>query len=289
MPFNKIKIINNRVYKQHRKRRSYETELKALTMCENHPFVCKVLGSFVKDDTSFNIILEEAEYGDLFSLLENHGPSENVSAYIGKSLVLALDFMQRQFNLSHRDIKLENVVLTQRGVVQLIDFELCTFRTVSKSSVGTITYMAPELLQKKHYVCNHADIWSLGVTCFILALGKRPYNEPNERSRFKGDDAWLDIFLAMIFQEQWSRFWGRLMLKKIPSDDLKEFIQHTVCLKRTSYDTLLALAFLDTDFTRIDMVRVMQKKTMIKNRPQSTEHICLSSEPLLEKIQLQLR
>ena len=284
MPFNKIKVINNRVYKQHRKRRSYETELKALTLCGNHPFICNVLGSFVKDDATFNIILEEAEYGDLFSFLDNHPPSEIVSAYVGKSLILALDFMQRQFNLSHRDIKLENVVLTQRGVVQLIDFELCTFRTVSKSSVGTITYMAPELLQKKQYVCNHADMWSVGVTCFILALAKRPYNEPNERSRFKGDDAWLDLFLALIFQEQWDRYWGRLMLRKPPSDDFKEFIQHTICLRRTDYEKLLTLQFLDTSFNRIDMVQIMQNKIMIKNRPPSTEHICSSSDALLGEI-----
>lgn len=78
----------------------------------------------------------------------------------------------------HRDIKPDNIKYFN-GKPTLIDFGFaCELqngdKTVLKESVGTPSYMSPEMLQRKNYTFK-SDIWSLGVVLFEIVYGDLPW------------------------------------------------------------------------------------------------------------------
>lgn len=91
-----------------------------------------------------------------------------------------------EVGITHRDIKLENVFLDCQGKPKLGDFDLAVFHheAPARAPVGTIFYMAPEVLLLASYkgtglegamqarVNEKMDVWSLGVCLFELAAGE---------------------------------------------------------------------------------------------------------------------
>jgi serine/threonine protein kinase len=67
-------------------------------------------------------------------------------------------------NISHRDLKMENVLYTNEKSVKLIDFGFAiSSNGPLKTFCGTPTYMAPELVRKTEYFGPSVDKWALGV------------------------------------------------------------------------------------------------------------------------------
>jgi serine/threonine protein kinase len=84
-----------------------------------------------------------------------------------------------QLGVAHRDIKLENIMLTQGGEACLIDFDLSDVvppggSTLSTELKGTQSYAAPEVMAAgpgRPYDMYKADVWSLGVALFAMSTG----------------------------------------------------------------------------------------------------------------------
>jgi cGMP-dependent protein kinase len=90
------------------------------------------------------------------------------------NILLAINYLQSK-KIVHRDIKLENIMLTTSGYLKLIDFNACTEITSStKTITGTPYYMAPELLLGKGYGLK-VDFWSIGVLAYKIYLGYFPF------------------------------------------------------------------------------------------------------------------
>jgi MAP/microtubule affinity-regulating kinase len=80
--------------------------------------------------------------------------------------------------ITHRDIKLENLLLDDNGVMKMIDFGFSTCVPNDKKIkifCGTPSYMAPEIVRKTEYCGPPADIWALGVLLFTCLSGQFPY------------------------------------------------------------------------------------------------------------------
>jgi serine/threonine protein kinase len=83
-----------------------------------------------------------------------------------------------QKNVTHRDIKLENLLLEDNTKnIKIIDFG---FSIVSKdkkltSFCGTPSYMSPEIISKKDYYGPPVDIWTLGILLYVLMCGHFPF------------------------------------------------------------------------------------------------------------------
>ncbi|XP_047612593.1 ribosomal protein S6 kinase-related protein isoform X2 [Phacochoerus africanus] len=118
---------------------------------------------------------------DLYSLWSTVGCFAEASIRLfAAELILVLCYLH-DLGIIHRDVKMENILLDERGHLKLTDFGLSRHLPQGARAYticGSLQYMAPEVLSGGPY--NHAaDWWSLGVLLFSLATGKFPV--PAER------------------------------------------------------------------------------------------------------------
>ncbi|KAL0367977.1 UNVERIFIED_CONTAM: Serine/threonine-protein kinase SAPK1 [Sesamum calycinum] len=92
--------------------------------------------------------------------------------------------------ICHRDLKLENTLLDGSTAPRL---KICDFgyskssvlHSQPKSTVGTPAYIAPEVLSRKEYDGKIADVWSCGVTLYVMLVGAYPFEDPDDPRNFK--------------------------------------------------------------------------------------------------------
>ena len=148
----------------------------------DHPNIIKCFGIYEKKK---NIVMS-SEYmpgGTLIDYLQNapFGVSEKEVSGIICQILSALVYCHDR-GIVHRDVKLENVFVSNYTElhVKLADFGLAVVKRKDKKikgSAGTLMYMAPEVLDKDYD--EKADIWSLGILLFMIAIGKPPYHVRN--------------------------------------------------------------------------------------------------------------
>ncbi|KAK9893215.1 kinase-like protein [Cystobasidium minutum MCA 4210] len=156
----------------------------------NHDNIAKLEETYIHENR-LCIVMEYCEGGDLRELIAKHAASSSAvpttkSWSILAQLAAALHYCHHGPSpVMHRDIKPENVLMTASGVVKLADFGLAKAlvneRKTAESTVGTLLYMAPELLGRGTYNYK-ADIWSLGCLMFELVNLRAPFSSNNARA-----------------------------------------------------------------------------------------------------------
>ncbi|KAG6004322.1 hypothetical protein E4U21_001181 [Claviceps maximensis] len=153
----------------------------------NHPNLVQLIE--VLDDPeedSLYMVMEMCKKGVIMSvgLEENADPYDDESCRCWfRDLLLGIEYLHAQ-GVIHRDIKPDNLLLSDDEVLKIVDFGVSEMfdksdnMCVSKSA-GSPAFMAPELCGKHQHVSGKAaDIWSMGVTLFCLKYGKIPFNRP---------------------------------------------------------------------------------------------------------------
>ncbi|XP_038670646.1 ribosomal protein S6 kinase-related protein-like isoform X1 [Scyliorhinus canicula] len=141
----------------------------------DHPFVQGLRECWQTSRLLF-IMCDYQGAGDLHMLWRDCAPfAEGRARVFAAELGSAIGFLH-DIGVVHRDVKMENVLLNDRGHLRLTDFGFCRRLCRGERAhtiCGTIQYMAPEVLRGSPY--NHtADWWSLGVLLFALVTGKFP-------------------------------------------------------------------------------------------------------------------
>ncbi|KAJ5888122.1 Serine/threonine-protein kinase psk1 [Penicillium taxi] len=159
-----------------------KTERVILESVNRHPFVVKLFYAF-QDHEKLYLILEYAEGGELFTHLAMERMfQEDVAAFYMAEMVLALEHLHQNVGVLYRDLKPENCLLDRQGHLLLTDFGLSKIALSDddrcNSSLGTIEYMAPEVIQGKPYG-KACDWWSLGALGFDLLTGSPPFSAGN--------------------------------------------------------------------------------------------------------------
>lgn len=159
-----------------------KTERMVLESVNRHPFVVKLFYAF-QDHEKLYLILEYAQGGELFTHLAMERMfQEDAAAFYMAEMVLALEHLHQNVGVLYRDLKPENCLLDHEGHLLLTDFGLSKIALSDddrcNSSLGTIEYMAPEVIQGKPYG-KACDWWSLGALGFDLLTGSPPFRANN--------------------------------------------------------------------------------------------------------------
>nr|XP_029509808.1 ribosomal protein S6 kinase-related protein-like [Oncorhynchus nerka] len=152
-----------------------------------HPFVHDLQDCW-QTQRHLYIMCDYCSTGDLYTYWVMIGQfSEDAVRVFAAELGCALGFLH-DVGIIHRDVKMENILLTDQGHLRLADFGLS--RRLERGGraftiCGTIQYMAPEVLSGGPY-SHAADWWSLGILLFSLVTGKFPVlPEPDHYSMLR--------------------------------------------------------------------------------------------------------
>ena len=106
---------------------------------------------------------------------------------IFKQIFDAMNYLHKN-HMAHRDIKLENILMTRDYEIKIIDFGFGMYNPDDKLQnffCGTPNYMPPEIAFKKPYVGQKADLWSLGVLVYKMYCADFPFKGKNEKELYK--------------------------------------------------------------------------------------------------------
>jgi serine/threonine-protein kinase SRK2 len=154
-----------------------------------HPNIIKFREVFLTT-THLAIVMEYAAGGELFDRIVRAGRfSEDEARFFFQQLVAGVDYCHSE-GVCHRDLKLENTLLDGRPAprLKICDFgysKSAVFDSQPKSTVGTPAYIAPEVLSRKHYDGEIADVWSCGVTLYVMLVGAYPFEDSSDPRNFR--------------------------------------------------------------------------------------------------------
>ncbi|KAJ1415689.1 Serine/threonine-protein kinase, active site [Sesbania bispinosa] len=137
--------------------------------------------------THLAIVMEYASGGELFERICNAGRfSEDEARFFFQQLISGVSYCHAM-QVCHRDLKLENTLLDGSPAPRL---KICDFGPqfcIHNQNLQSVppAYIAPEVLLKKEYDGKIADVWSCGVTLYVMLVGAYPFEDPEEPKNFR--------------------------------------------------------------------------------------------------------
>lgn len=137
-------------------------------------------------------VIDYGNEGQLYYIIMHHIDGQNLKYYIQQGSMeplRALDYIHQaaqgldvayQRGIVHRDIKPQNILINNKGILKIVDFGLSRSKdmetiTQSDKFMGTAYYAAPEQVLSSHAVDTRADLYALSVVLFEMLTGTPPY------------------------------------------------------------------------------------------------------------------
>ena len=135
---------------------------------------------FVRTHYHWYMLFEYVNGGQMLDYIISHGKlKEKQARKFARQIASALDYCHRN-SIVHRDLKIENILISKNGDIKIIDFGLSNLFSPQyhlKTFCGSLYFAAPELLQAKQYTGPEVDIWSFGIVLYVLVCGKVPFDD----------------------------------------------------------------------------------------------------------------
>lgn len=179
-----LKVLVQNSSKKGRDNISERLRQEALAMVSaRHKYVIRI-DDFHVIDTLCYLSMEYAPLGDL-RIFVSGKPAQRLAPNLAERFMRqsleALQFIHKS-GIIHRDIKPDNILVMNEQEIRVADFGVATLPGQKssldelQSGVGTMDYMAPEVLEGIQYK-ESADIYALGVTFYELVSGLHPFKD----------------------------------------------------------------------------------------------------------------
>ncbi|OJJ70462.1 hypothetical protein ASPBRDRAFT_56255 [Aspergillus brasiliensis CBS 101740] len=138
----------------------------------------------IQEGSHWYEVMEYAPF-DLFAIVMTGKMVKDEIACAFKQILSGVAYLHGM-GLAHRDLKLDNVVVNEHGIMKLIDFgSAVVFRypfendiVPASGIVGSDPYLAPEVYDEKKYDPRPTDIWSLAIIFCCMTLRRFPWKQP---------------------------------------------------------------------------------------------------------------
>ncbi|KAF5319597.1 hypothetical protein D9619_008686 [Psilocybe cf. subviscida] len=151
----------------------------ALSMLLYHPYICGMREMIIHQH-HYYMVFEYVNGGQMLDYIISHGRlRERVARKFARQIGSALEYCHLN-NVVHRDLKIENILISQTGNIKIIDFGLSNlYDPIAHLSTfcGSLYFAAPELLNARVYTGPEVDVWSFGVVLYVLVCGKVPFDD----------------------------------------------------------------------------------------------------------------
>ncbi|KAJ8255164.1 hypothetical protein GJAV_G00201780 [Gymnothorax javanicus] len=242
-------------------------EINMLKTHSHHRNIATYYGAFVKKtpaghDDQLWLVMEYCGAGsvtDLVKKTKGNCLKEDWIAYICREVLRGLSHLHSH-HVIHRDIKGQNVLLTENAEVKLVDFGVSAQldRTIGRRNtfIGTPYWMAPEVI-----ACDEnpdstydyrSDLWSLGITALEMAEGAPPLCDMHPMRA-------LFLIPRNPSPKLKSKKWSKKFLTFVDSCLIKNY------LHRPTTETLLRHSFIK-DLPNERQVRIMLKDHLDRTR-----------------------
>ena len=196
----------------------------------DHPFIMKMV-KYLKNESYIFFINEYIKGKELWEVIRDIGLlNKEQTQFYGGSMLLAIDYLHKQ-KVIYRDIKPENVMVTVKGYIKIIDFgTVKEIQDRTSTIIGTSHYMAPEITKGEGYSFQ-VDVWSIAICIYEFFCGRLPfgeeYDDPMDIYRavskeelsfpnFVHDDKFMQLMNKMLRKNPTNRLWKFKQIKEEP-------------------------------------------------------------------------
>ena len=145
----------------------------------DHPFIVKLVKT-LKDDKFIYFLMDYIRGKELFDVIRDIDIlSKSQTLFYGASIMLAVRYLHQR-KIVYRDIKPENVMVTENGYIKIIDFGTAKdIEDKTKTTMGTPHYMAPEMILGAGYSFE-VDYWAIAICMYEFICGEVPFGDKSE-------------------------------------------------------------------------------------------------------------
>ncbi|KAI9293776.1 Pkinase-domain-containing protein, partial [Neoconidiobolus thromboides FSU 785] len=151
----------------------------------NHPNIIHIK-TYFKDEEYYYLIFEYIEGNSLATLLKKKKlKSKQINLYLFQ-LLDAITYCHYH-SIVHRDLKIENIMITNTSQLKVIDFGLSNYFNITQKLTtycGTVPYISPEIVKANCYVGPEVDIWSIGVILYAMCTRTLPFGNPSVEKNY---------------------------------------------------------------------------------------------------------
>eukprot|EP01118_Nematostelium_gracile_P015405 TRINITY_DN6167_c0_g1_i1.p1 TRINITY_DN6167_c0_g1~~TRINITY_DN6167_c0_g1_i1.p1 ORF type:complete len:284 (+),score=57.22 TRINITY_DN6167_c0_g1_i1:134-985(+) len=209
-----VKILRKQLIHKPAGEDNYEKEIEVLRKL-NHNNCLKIFDYFVNDEKLY-IVFERVNGGSLKHLCD-HAPNKRLPLSQARSffsqLVDALEYLH-SLNIFHRDLKLDNLLITTEGVLKVSDFGAALYLKDrvcppgESKCKGSPAFQPPEILSPEPVFSGaKIDIWAAGIALYMMTTGSYPFSNICMKKMIESImfspvpiPQWLDADLAQLIQ-----------------------------------------------------------------------------------------